>query len=90
MAADTYMSICIQCRLSLETKTTKRGEGLKDVMGTDEGQDFFLFSNAVVCMHIFECVFVICVVCVCVCVSIAIRPCINAMEDVRLMSVGCP
>lgn len=37
MAADTYMSICIQLRLSRETKTTIPGENVKEVMGTDEG-----------------------------------------------------
>lgn len=61
MAADTYMSVCIQRRLSLKTKTTIQGEHLNDVMGTDEGQDFsvpwvcfFLFWSMCLCVCMCE------------------------------------
>lgn len=72
MAADTYMSICIHCGLSLETKTTMQGDNVKEVMGTDEGGDCsslispwnVFVAQCFTCMLVLEGVLVICVVCV--------------------------
>lgn len=77
MAADTYMSICIELRLSLKTKTRMVGEDVKEVMGTDEGGGGGVGGGAAP----------LCGPRVCEC---ACHPCTGATEGVGLMSVGRP
>ena len=67
-----------------------QGGYVKGVMGTDEGQDCPFHMQLYVLWLWSVYIFFVCV-CVCACVvCVAGRPCINATEGVRLMSVGCP